>query len=265
MSALFFRVWMGASPTVACPGARGRLQDGWTSPSVSHSRRRPRDLFQFLSAAQVTAVCRPRDPDFSRRDNRFCNRGGREHEGAQGYGLHGTVGDGEADIWATVNGKCVGLHVTMTDIGICDQDTIRCYGRLRGGAQSFRQPPQDIPCQWTCSACGGQRKNVAFGVGAQINFIVSRTGRLPQRSAPTNPTFRPNRRLNKTTNQQASTAAAVQQFPPPPQQQQADDGDTAGTLHTFAPDYVWFQMGTSTKERGDYNLQGAGQQSQRTG
>ena len=48
--------------------------------------------------------------------------GGREPEGAQGYGLHGNVGDGNAKFWATVNGKRVGLHDTMTDIGICDQD-----------------------------------------------------------------------------------------------------------------------------------------------
>ena len=27
----------------------------------------------------------------------------------------------------------------MTDIGICDQDNIRCCGHLRGGAQRFRQ------------------------------------------------------------------------------------------------------------------------------
>ena len=130
------------------------------------------DLYQFLSATQVTAVCRPRDLDLSRRENCFCNRSGREHEGAQGYGLHGNVGDGGAEIWATVNGKRVGLHDTMTDIGICDQDTIRCYGRLRGGAQWFRQPPQDILGQWTCSACGCQPKNVAFGVGAQKSVIL---------------------------------------------------------------------------------------------
>ena len=121
MSALFLRVWMGATPTVACTAARRRLQDGWTSPSVSYSRRRPRD------------------PDLSRRENRFCNRSGKEPEGAQSYGLHGNVGDGEAKFRATVNLKRVGLHDTMTDIGICDQDNIRCCGQLRGGAQRFRQ------------------------------------------------------------------------------------------------------------------------------
>ena len=35
VSATLSRVRMGTTPTVACRWARGRLQDGWTSPSVS--------------------------------------------------------------------------------------------------------------------------------------------------------------------------------------------------------------------------------------
>ena len=53
--------------------------------------------------------------------------------------------------------KTVFVHDTMAKIGIHNQDTIRCYGRLKGGAQRFRQPPQDIPGQWTCSLCGQER------------------------------------------------------------------------------------------------------------
>ena len=62
--------------------------------------------------------------------------------------------DDGIDMWAAVNGKRVDVHDTMAKIGIHDQDTIRCYGRLKGGAQRFRQPPQDIPCQWSWSLCG---------------------------------------------------------------------------------------------------------------
>ena len=211
MSALFLRVWVGATPTVACTGAWRMLQDGWTFPSVSHSMRRPRD------------------PDLSRRENRFCNRCGREHEGAQGYGLHGHVGDGKADIWATVNRKRVGLHVTMTDIGICDQDTIRCCGRPRGHSGSV-----EVLSLWARNGVANQRTLLSVWVPKTTSSLgLLRGPRQP------NPTLRHNRRQNRTTNQQGSPAAAVQQFPPPPQQQQADDGDTAGTLHPFALDYVW--------------------------
>ena len=66
------------------------------------------------------------------------------------------------DMWVAVNGKRVDMNDIMAKIGIRDQDTIRCYGRLLGeegggGAQRFRQPPQDIPGQWTCSQCGQER------------------------------------------------------------------------------------------------------------
>ena len=69
------------------------------------------------------------------------------------------------DMCVPVNGKRVDRNATMAQIGIHDQDTIRCYGRLLGGAQRFRQPPQDIPGQWTCSLCGcGPQKIDVFGV-----------------------------------------------------------------------------------------------------
>ena len=44
--------------------------------------------------------------------------------------------DDGIDMWAAVNGKRVDMHDTP------------------GGAQRFRQPPQDIPGQWTCFVCG---------------------------------------------------------------------------------------------------------------
>ena len=49
--ALTSRVGMGTTPTVACPWARGRLQDGWTSPSVRHSRRSPSSMSISLRCA----------------------------------------------------------------------------------------------------------------------------------------------------------------------------------------------------------------------
>ena len=60
--------------------------------------------------------------------------------------------------------------IAVAGIGICDQDTIRCNGRLRGGAQRFRRSPQDIPGQWTCSGFCDQdtiRCNGRLGGGAQ--------------------------------------------------------------------------------------------------
>ena len=158
----------------------------------------------------------------------------------------GEIVEGEMDMWVTVNGKRVGMHDSMVHVGICDHDTIRCYGRLRGAAQRYRQPPQDIPGQWTCSACGQERvwptKERCFRCGnprvddphPQNNFIVGPTGRPPRRTAPTNPSLRPNRRQNKISNQHASPAAAVQQIPPLPQQQQTEEGATNDTLPPFA-------------------------------
>ena len=75
------------------------------------------------------------------------------------------------DMWAAVNGKSVNLHDTMAGIGIIDQDTIWCHGKLRGGAQRFRQPPQDIPGQWTCSLCGQERVWGAFATGTRETMI----------------------------------------------------------------------------------------------
>ena len=39
------------------------------------------------------------------------------------------------------------MHDTVGDLGIERDCTLRCSGRVRGGAQRFRQP--DIPGQWS--------------------------------------------------------------------------------------------------------------------
>ena len=107
-------------------------------------------------------MCRPRKPGLSCREKGE-NRVWKEVEGetrvrrvvdsTQIWELL----DGGIDMWAAVNGKRVDMHDTMVKIGIHDQDTIRCCGRLKGGAQRFRQPPPDIPGQWTCPLCGQER------------------------------------------------------------------------------------------------------------
>ena len=112
------------------------------------------------------------------------------------------------DMRVAVNGKRVDMHDTMAKSGVHDQDTIRCYGRLKGGAQRFMQPPQDIPGQWTCSLCGQERvwptKVRCVRWGNPRNHdprtrvpVIGPTGRPPQRTPATNPTFRPNGRQNK--------------------------------------------------------------------
>ena len=92
------------------------------------------------------------------------------------------------------------------------------------------------------NVCGLQEKD-AFGVeireimirNPQSNLIVGPTGRLPQRTTPTNPSFRTNRRQNKISSQQTSPVTAAQQFPPLPQQKQTEESASNDTLPPFAP------------------------------
>ena len=121
---------------------------------------------------------------------------------------HTVVGDlldCTEDVWVTYNGKLVQPGDTIGHIGIGSDDTLRCCGRLRGGAQRYRSQPVDIPGQWTCQACGQERvwpvKTRCFRCGCPKGhvplqpepFPVGPLGRAPQRTAPTNPTFRPPR------------------------------------------------------------------------
>ena len=102
-------------------------------------------------------------------------------------------------------GSWFNLGDTIGHIGIGSDDTLRCRGRLRGGAQRYRSQPVDIPGQWTCQACGQERvwpvKTRCFRCGCPKGhvplqpepFQVGPLGRAPQQTAPTNPTFRPPR------------------------------------------------------------------------
>ena len=127
-------------------------------------------------------------------------------------------------MWVAVNGKRVDRNATMAQIVIQDQDTIRCYGRLLGGAQRFRQPWQDIPGQWTCSLCGQERvwptKNRCFRCGNPKHHnpvspgpVIGPTGRAPQRVLATNPTFRRDGRQNKISGQHVPSVVPPRQSP----------------------------------------------------
>ena len=130
----------------------------------------------------------------------------------------------DLDVMISFNGKVVGMHDTMSDIGVGRDCTLRCTGRLRVGAQRFRQPQPDISGQWTCSACGQDRvwpvRNRCVRCGcpkghdpapsAAPPCAVGHTGRPPQRSNPVNPTYWPNQR----SHQPVVLTASVQNFPP---------------------------------------------------
>ena len=127
----------------------------------------------------------------------------------------------ELDIMISFNGKVVGMHDTMSDIGVGHDCTLRCTERLRAGAQRFQQPQPDIPGQWTCSACGQERawpvRNRCFRCGfpkghdpAPSPYAVGPTGRPLQRSNLVNPTYRPNQRPPK----QVAPTASVQNLSP---------------------------------------------------
>ena len=150
----------------------------------------------------------------------------------------------ELDVMISFNGKVVGMHDTMSDIGVGHDCTLRCTGRLRGGAQRFRQPQADIPGQWTCSACGQERvwpvRNRCFRCGcpkghdpapsAAPPYAVGPTGRPPQRSNPVNPTYRP----NQSPPQPVVSTASVQNFPPMNQPLPVGIVDAAASGSVFA-------------------------------
>ena len=142
------------------------------------------------------------------------------------------------DMWVAVNGKRVEKDATMAQIGIQDQDTVRCYGRLLGEAQRYRPPPQDIPGQWTCSLCGQERvwptKNRCFRCGNPKHHdpvspgpVIGPTGRAPQRMHATNPTYRRDGRQNKISGQHVPSVV-------PPRQSPAENGRT-GNAVPWAP------------------------------
>ena len=127
--------------------------------------------------------------------------------------------------------------ILLGDLGVGHDCTLRCTGRLRGGAQRFRQPQPDILGQWTCSACGQERvwpvRNRCFRCGfpkghdpvpsAAPPYAVGPTGRPHQRSNPVIPSYRRNQRPS----QPVSPTPSVQNFPP---------------LNQFCPLVSWTQL-----------------------
>ena len=158
---------------------------------------------------------------------------------------HTVVGDlldCTMDVWVTYNGKLVQPGDTIGHIGIGSDDTLRCHGRPRGGAQRYRSQPVDIPGQWTCQACGQERvwpvKTRCFRCGCPKGhvplqpepFPVGPLGRAPQRTAPTNPTFRPPRQNPKPVPPKGAT-----NFPPlnQPSSVGQADASASGTVPAF--------------------------------
>ena len=140
------------------------------------------------------------------------------------------------DVMISFNGKVIRMHDTVGGLGIERDCTLRCSGRVRGGAQRYRQP--DIPGQWTCSVCFQERvwpvRNRCFRCGAPRGhdpapsvppYVVGPTGRQPQRSNPVNPTYRPNQRQQ----QPMVPSASVQNFPPLNQPVPTGRVETSGT------------------------------------
>ena len=139
-----------------------------------------------------------------------------------GHTVVGDLLDCTEDVGVTYNGKLVQPGDTIGHIGIGNHDTLRCGGRLRGGTQRYRPPPVDIPGQWTCQACGQERvwlvKTRCFRCMCPKGhmppqpgpFVAGPLGRLPQRTAPTNPTFRPQRQNSKPV----PPTGTRQNFPP---------------------------------------------------
>ena len=163
------------------------------------------------------------------------------------HGVHehtvvGHLLDCTMDVWVTYNGKLVQPGDTIGHIGIGKDDTLRCHGRLRGGAQRYRSQPVDIPGQWTCQACGQERvwpvKTRCFRCGCPKGhvplqpepFPVGPLGRAPQRSAPTNPTFRPPRQKPKVVPPKGAT-----NFPPlnQPSSVGVSDASASGAVPAF--------------------------------
>ena len=101
------------------------------------------------------------------------------------------------DVMISFNGKVIGMYDTVGDLGIGRDCTLRCSGRVRGGAQRYRQPQPDIPGQWTCSVCFQERvwpvRNRCFRCGAPKGrdpapsvppYVVGPTGRQPRGPIP---------------------------------------------------------------------------------
>ena len=75
----------------------------------------------------------------------------------QEHTVVGDLLDCTEDVSVTYNGKKVHFGDSVSHIGIGIHNTLRCGGRLRGGAQRCRSPSINIPGQWTCQARGQER------------------------------------------------------------------------------------------------------------
>ena len=203
VSACSSRVRIGIILTVACPWdweASGRVD----VPSVSTLLSAEKFCRSEQSVALVTPGSRVAKTIFVKEVD-----GWTVVHGVQEHTVVGDLLDCTEDVLVTFYGNKVQPGDTMSHIGIGNHDTLRCGGRFRGGAQRCRPPPIDIPGQWTCQACGQERvwpvKTRCFRCGCPKGhmppqpdpFVAGPLGRLPQRTTPTNPSYRPQHQNSK--------------------------------------------------------------------
>ena len=111
------------------------VQDGWTSPSVSARRSALRSSagLNSLSPSLPLAVASVKTIFVKGVDgNTVVHR-------VKGHTVVGDLLDGTVDVWVTRSWKKVDLEDTVSHVGVGSHDTLRCGGRLRGGAQRYRQ------------------------------------------------------------------------------------------------------------------------------
>ena len=180
MGTLIPRVRIGVTLTVACPWAwreaSGRV-DVPVSVGVLFSSEKvcgsSQSVVLVTPGSRVVKTIFVKGVDGSTRVHRV-----------KGHTVVGDLLDCTVDVCVTYNGNKVDFGKTMPE----------------GGAQRYRQPPIDIPDQWTCLACGQEWvwpvKNRCFRCGCRKGHaaplpdpcVAGLLGRLLQRSAPTNST-----------------------------------------------------------------------------
>ena len=113
---------------------------------------------------------------------------------------------GKDPCYVTHNCKILDLGSVVHAYTVQHNDTIRICGRLRGGAFRARQQQPNMLGQWTCPNCAQERvwptiKCFRCGCPKPVvipprELIQGPNGRLPRRSTPVNPTFRPQKAQN---------------------------------------------------------------------
>ena len=136
MSALTSRVGMGTASTVARPWVRGQATGRVDVPvdaiatsfgyeDVAPQHRSPQCIVLVNQCSHVEK----KEKTVFVKEVEGKTRVRRVVDSTQIWELL----DEGIDMWVAVNGKRVDRNATMAQIGIHDQDSIRCYGRVLGG------------------------------------------------------------------------------------------------------------------------------------